>query len=76
MDPYSSPFIVLNNNPYNPFPHSLLSTRKMMTMMMMMMMMMAMRLAASKDDPPTLEMPTRDLDNCKLKQARKSSIKW
>ena len=27
MDPYSSPYIIPNNNPYNPFPHSRLSTR-------------------------------------------------
>ena len=28
MDPYSSPYIIPNNNPYNPFPHSLQSTRE------------------------------------------------
>ena len=28
MDPYSSPYTILNNSPYNPFPHSLLSTRE------------------------------------------------
>ena len=28
MDPYSSPYRMLNNNPYNPFPHSLLSARE------------------------------------------------
>ena len=28
MDPDSSPYIIPNNNPYNPFPHSLLSTRE------------------------------------------------
>ena len=28
MDPYSSPYITTKNNPYNPFPHSLLSTRE------------------------------------------------
>ena len=28
MDPYSSPYIIPTNNPYNPFPHSLLSTRE------------------------------------------------
>ena len=25
MDPYSSPYIILNNSPQNPFPDSLLS---------------------------------------------------
>ena len=25
MDPYSSPYIIPNNSPHNPFPHSLLS---------------------------------------------------
>ena len=28
MDPYSSPYIILNDSPYNPFPHSVLSTRE------------------------------------------------
>ena len=28
MDPYSSPYIIPNNSHYNPFPHSLLSTRE------------------------------------------------
>ena len=28
MDPYSSPYIIPNNSPYNPFPHSFLSTRE------------------------------------------------
>ena len=28
MDPYSSPAIIPNNNPYNPISHSLLSTRE------------------------------------------------
>ena len=29
MDSYSSPNIIIpKNNPYNPFPHSLLSTRE------------------------------------------------
>ena len=28
MDPYSSPSIIPNNNPYSPFPHSLLSIRE------------------------------------------------
>ena len=28
MDPYSSPYIIPNNSPHNPFPHSLLSTRQ------------------------------------------------
>ena len=28
MDPYSSPYIIPNNNPYTPFLHSLLSTRE------------------------------------------------
>ena len=28
MDPYGSPYIIPNNKPYNPFPHSLLSTRE------------------------------------------------
>ena len=27
MDPYSSPDTIPNDIPYNPFPHSLLSTR-------------------------------------------------
>ena len=28
MDPYSSPYMIPNYNPYNPFPHALLSTRE------------------------------------------------
>ena len=28
MDPHSSPYIIPNNDPYYPFPHSLLSTRE------------------------------------------------
>ena len=28
MDPYSSPYIMPNNSPHSPFPHSLLSTRE------------------------------------------------
>ena len=28
MDPYSSPYIIPNNSPHNPFPHSLLRTRQ------------------------------------------------
>ena len=28
MDPYSSPYIIPNNIPHNPFPHSLLRTRQ------------------------------------------------
>ena len=28
MDPYSSPYIIPNHSPNNPFPHSLLSTRQ------------------------------------------------
>ena len=28
MDPYSSPYIIPNNRPQYPFPHSLLSTRE------------------------------------------------
>ena len=28
MDPYSSPYIIPNNGPRNPFPHALLSTRR------------------------------------------------
>ena len=31
MDPYSSPYIIPNNNPYNPFLHSLLSSRRSAT---------------------------------------------
>ena len=31
MDPYSSPYIIPNNGPRNPFPHSLLSTRELIT---------------------------------------------
>ena len=30
MDPSSSPYIIPNNSPYHPFPHSLLSTREKM----------------------------------------------
>ena len=29
MDSYSSPYIIPNNSPYNPLPHSLLSTREL-----------------------------------------------
>ena len=29
MDPYSSPYIIPNNSPHIPFPHSLLSTREL-----------------------------------------------
>ena len=29
MDDFSSPYIIPNINPYNPFPHSLLSTREL-----------------------------------------------
>ena len=29
MDPYSSPYIIPKNNPYVPFPHSLLSTKEL-----------------------------------------------
>ena len=29
MDPYSSPYIIPNKNPYVPFPHSLLSTKEL-----------------------------------------------
>ena len=28
MDPYSSPYIIHNNTPHNPFPHSLLRIRQ------------------------------------------------
>ena len=28
MDPYSSPYIIPNNSPHNPFPHSLIGTRQ------------------------------------------------
>ena len=28
MDPYSSPYIIPNSSPHNPFPHSLLRTRE------------------------------------------------
>ena len=28
MDPYSSPDIIPNNSPHNPFPHSLVRTRQ------------------------------------------------
>ena len=28
MDPYSSPYIIPNNSPHSPFPHSLLRTRQ------------------------------------------------
>ena len=28
LDPYSSLYIIPNNSPHNPFPHSLLSTRE------------------------------------------------
>ena len=28
MDPYASPYIIPNNSPHNPFPHSLLRTRQ------------------------------------------------
>ena len=31
MDPYNSPYIIPNNNPYNPFLHSLPSTREFST---------------------------------------------
>ena len=31
MDPYSNPYIILNNNPYNPFTHSLPSIRELST---------------------------------------------
>ena len=29
MDPCSSPYIIPNNSPHNPFPHSLLRTRQL-----------------------------------------------
>ena len=29
MDPYSSPYIIPTNHPYNPFPPSLLSNREL-----------------------------------------------
>ena len=32
VDPYTSPYIIPNNSPHNPFPHSLLSTRKYSTL--------------------------------------------
>ena len=28
MDPYSSPYIIPNSSPHNPFPHSLLSAKE------------------------------------------------
>ena len=30
MDPFGSPYIIRNNRPQNPFPHSLLRTREKM----------------------------------------------
>ena len=31
MDPYNSPYIIPTHSPHNPFPHSLLRTRKSCT---------------------------------------------
>ena len=37
MDPYSSPYIIPNKNPYSPFPHSLLSTREVLELSVSML---------------------------------------
>ena len=61
MDPYSSPDIVPNNSPHNPFPHSLLRTRQPAKNLKHLQYNLIATLKGTRKGTP---FPTKTVNNC------------